>query len=301
MTYEIEMAFFCHRGRVRSNNEDNYLCAGIFLPEQHEGSEEIGLRTLQVKKAPVIAVFDGMGGESCGETASFLGARTLDTCARRSSWQIRRTPDRFLKNACLSMNHEVCGYAARNRIATMGSTLVAAAFGKKEFAVCNLGDSRIYLLQNGSLTQLSTDHVAARRAFGKAPLTQYLGIPEEDARPEPAMVRLAYHDGMRLLFCTDGLTDMLTQDRIRRILTGEVRQTQALGTIDQILAWDPLPDAKEPSSPADLTAAATLLLREALTAGGRDNVTGIVCDIHAIPEEEKNKAGLPRQLSRLFT
>ncbi|MBR2765895.1 MAG: serine/threonine-protein phosphatase [Blautia sp.] len=299
MICEIEMAFFCHKGRVRSNNEDNYLCAGTFLPEQHEGSEEIGLRTLQVKKSPVIAVFDGMGGESCGETASFLGARTLDTCARRSVRQIRRAPDRFLNNACLSMNHEVCDYAARNKIATMGSTLVAAAFGKKEFAVCNLGDSRIYLLQDGVLTQLSTDHVAARRAFGKAPLTQYLGLPEEDATPEPSMVRLPYQDGMRLLLCTDGLTDMLSPDRIRRILTGEVRQTQALGTIDQILAWDPLPDQQEACSSPDLSTAATLLLRDALTAGGRDNVTGILCDIHAGSEEEKNKTGLLQWLTRL--
>ncbi len=300
MAYEIEMAFFCHRGRVRSNNEDNYLCAGTFLPEQHEGSEEIGLRTLKVKKSPVIAVFDGMGGESCGETASFLGARTLDTWARRSAWQIRYRPDRFLKSACSRMNHEVCSYAADNHISTMGSTLVAAAFGSKEFAVCNLGDSRVYLLREGELTQLSTDHVAARRAFGKAPLTQYLGLPEDDGRPEPSMVRLAYQDGMRLLFCTDGLTDMLTQDRIRRILTGEVRQTQVLGTIDQILAWEPLAESGDDDEPVSLTSAATLLLREALSAGGRDNVTGILCDIHADSGEETRRPGMPLWLTRLF-
>ena len=297
MAYEIKAAYFCHRGRIRPNNEDNYLCCGQFLPEQHEGSEEIFTLESPVASGPLLSVFDGMGGESHGETASFLGALCLDMASRQSKKLLLRSPDRFLRKSCLQMNHEVCAYAAANRISTMGSTVATAAFGRKEFAVCNLGDSRIYLLDGDSLTLLSTDHVTARRAFGKPPLTQYLGLPEEDIVPDPALVRMKYRDGMRLLLCSDGLTDMLSEERIFRILSGQESQPELLGTIDQILAWDPLPDLKGQPQAADASLAALLLLREALAAGGRDNVTCIVCDIH---RSEKSGHEIAGPLSRLW-
>ena len=64
MNYDIEYAYACHRGKVRSNNEDNFWCCGHMLPEINDGSGEISEERCSSQTFPVLALFDGMGGES---------------------------------------------------------------------------------------------------------------------------------------------------------------------------------------------------------------------------------------------
>lgn len=251
MTYEIHYAYFCHKGKVRYNNEDNYWCCGDSLPVEHEGSDQIltGCKTLEER--PVLAVFDGMGGESCGEAASGTGAEELAAAYEEICSLIAEEPKEFLNQASTRMNHAVCRYALENRISSMGSTMVSAAFGRRKLCICNLGDSRAYLA-DGKLEQVSLDHVSALPFWGKAPLVQYLGLPEEESVLTPSFREISYENGMKILLCTDGLTDMLSDAEIGNILM------------------------KEGDAPCDIAAK---LLEGSLSAGGRDNITAVVCEI----------------------
>ncbi len=71
MMYQIEYAYTCHMGRVRANNEDNLWCCGESLPADNQGMEGVHSQIVSGLKTPAMAVFDGMGGESCGEMAAF--------------------------------------------------------------------------------------------------------------------------------------------------------------------------------------------------------------------------------------
>ena len=92
------------------------------------------------------------------------------------------------------------------------------AFAKKSIHICNLGDSRIYRQNQGNIQQLSTDHVLRSYMFGKAPLTQFLGVEESDMKLEPFIKTLEYQAGDRYLLCSDGVTDMLSDQEIEEIM-----------------------------------------------------------------------------------
>ena len=74
MTYHIDYAYTCHAGKVRPNNEDNFWCCGEHLPVSNHGTEEIRTGIRLRESLPVMAVFDGMGGESQGEMAAWLAS-----------------------------------------------------------------------------------------------------------------------------------------------------------------------------------------------------------------------------------
>ena len=74
MAYQIEYAYTCHIGKIRNNNEDNFWCCGDSLEAQNQGMSHIRSGYMKQSEYPLLAVFDGMGGESCGEMAAFLAA-----------------------------------------------------------------------------------------------------------------------------------------------------------------------------------------------------------------------------------
>ena len=71
MAYQIEYAYTCHIGKIRNNNEDNFWCCGDSLERSESGMSHIQADAGKQSEYPLIAVFDGMGGESCGEMAAF--------------------------------------------------------------------------------------------------------------------------------------------------------------------------------------------------------------------------------------
>ncbi|MFR3946022.1 MAG: PP2C family protein-serine/threonine phosphatase [Ruminococcus sp.] len=132
MTYHIDYAYTCHAGKVRPNNEDNFWCCGEHLPVSNHGTEEIrtGLRLRE--SLPVMAVFDGMGGESQGEMAAWLASDSLEHFYRENKGMLRKAPELFLTEACKNMNQAVCDYGREQRISAMGTTMAMLAFGKKK-------------------------------------------------------------------------------------------------------------------------------------------------------------------------
>lgn len=77
-----------------------------------------------------MAVFDGMGGESCGEMAAFLAAESCGLHYKEQKDRIRRDGEQFLLEACEKMNQAVCDYGTENRIDSMGTTAAMLAFGE---------------------------------------------------------------------------------------------------------------------------------------------------------------------------
>ena len=251
MAYQIEYAYACHMGKVRNNNEDNFWCCGETLAEEHQGIDHIRTGCVPQSDLPLLAVFDGMGGESCGEVASYLAAQSCGEFYRKNKRKLREDPCSFLEEACAEMNRAVCGYSRENRIQSMGTTAALLAFGREGVFGCNLGDSRIYQARNGQFRQISRDHVLGGMMFGKAPLIQFVGIPEESMKLEPSIVREESAAGIRYLVCSDGITDMLADGEIADILAREVPVEETVG----------------------------ILLDRALKKGGRDNATLILCEI----------------------
>lgn len=251
MTYDIRYAYTSHMGKIRGNNEDNFWCCGDKLPPENTGTQGILTGNAVSNGFPAVAVFDGMGGESCGEMAAFLAAQAYGKHYGENKKKMKAKALEFLEESCRRMNQAVCDYCRENRIRSMGTTLALVQFSEEKLHVCNLGDSRVYLSHEGKFLQLSTDHVVCGRTLGKAPLTQYLGIMEDEMTLEPAIEEQTLISGMRLLLCSDGLSDMLSDGELADILAREL----------------------------SLEDTVQLLLERALKKGGRDNITIILCEV----------------------
>ena len=138
--------------------------------------------------------------------------------------------------------------------ATMGSTLAGLLLEKGNAYSFNLGDSRVYLLRNRELKQISIDHVDSRAFFKKntkPSLTQHLGIDEEEFLVEPSISRLELQAGDRYMLCSDGLTDMVSDEQIKDLLEKAESASNAVRK----------------------------LIDTALDNGGRDNITVIVLTV----------------------
>ena len=255
MAYQIEYAYTCHIGKIRNNNEDNFWCCGDSLEAQNQGMSHIRSGYMKQSEYPLLAVFDGMGGESCGEMAAFLAAEACGEHFKTAKDGIRNDPEEFLNEICESMNQAICDYGRTNKINSMGTTAALLAFAEDAVYSCNLGDSRIYKSDREKFYQISQDHVLGRSLFGKAPLTQYLGMEEENLQLEPSISRQEIKIGDRFLLCSDGITDMLSDGEIADILSRDI------------------PVAKT----------GEILVDRALKKGGRDNITVVLCEIMEQP------------------
>ena len=255
MAYQIEYAYTCHIGKIRNNNEDNFWCCGDSLEAQNQGMSHIRSGYMKQSEYPLLAVFDGMGGESCGEMAAFLAAEACGEHFKTAKDGIRNDPEEFLNEICESMNQAICDYGRTNKINSMGTTAALLAFAEGAVYSCNLGDSRIYKSDREKFYQISQDHVLGRSLFGKAPLTQYLGMEEENLQLEPSISRQEIKIGDRFLLCSDGITDMLSDGEIADILSRDI------------------PVAKT----------VEILVDRALKKGGRDNITVVLCEIMEQP------------------
>ncbi|HSQ22272.1 MAG TPA: Stp1/IreP family PP2C-type Ser/Thr phosphatase [Coriobacteriia bacterium] len=223
-----------HVGLVRSGNEDAFLLA-----------------------PPLFAVADGLGGHHAGEVASSIAIDTLLAHAPRDA------DTKALGRAARRANAAVIEAAETGRGRSgMGTTLTAAMLDGTRIALTHVGDSRAYLLHLGSLEQLTDDHsmVAdlvrqgrltaeeAREHPNRSVITRALGS-DRDMLPDTFEIEAA--SGDRLLLATDGLTGLVTDGEIERVLGSAPTPADAVDT----------------------------LIDAALDAGGHDNVTVVVVDI----------------------
>jgi serine/threonine protein phosphatase PrpC len=213
-------------GRARQTNEDacsvTELATGQAIDATgRDATLDIGL------KGVLLALSDGMGGHQAGEVASAL---VLESLGAELS-QIADGPvHRQLEDAVQRANravHEAARTADRHG---MGATLVAVFIRGTEAYIAEVGDSRGYLLRNGRLRQVTRDQSMvqllveqgvltredARRAPGKNVILQAVGL-SPDVRV--AIGRLELRRGDRLMLCSDGVSNQLTDDELRQIMT----------------------------------------------------------------------------------
>lgn len=253
MSFLLEAACCCHMGKIRKNNEDNFLFDRKCLKEINDGLPIPAVMETVLRGDLPLAVFDGMGGANNGEAASYTAAVSLYGIKKNLSDYLI-PENKYLQNVCCEVNEAVVAREEELCTEYMGSTVVMFYFTRRSVYACNLGDSRAYLLRKGEFRQLSEDHVESREGSKKKkqPLTQYLGISPELYRLEPCVVRETLQDGDQYLLCSDGLTDMLSDSEIAEILAN----TEYIDTC------------------------AKMLVQSALDHGGRDNITVIVCRVH---------------------
>lgn len=254
MKNKITAACVCNTGKRRNNNEDNFYFNNIVLPEENDGTEHSLVFEQKLENAPLIfGVFDGMGGASDGQVAAFLSANILSEEIKKN---VTLHPKKFLDKIILLMNDCVCE-EAKVRFNDMGCTAAILYFIENAVYVCNVGDSRIYRLHNEKIEQLSEDHtdaeILAKQGIKnrKPCLTQCIGISPEEMLIEPYIRKDCIESGERYLICSDGLTDMVSLEEIKKTMMTSV----------------------------DVAKCTEELVTKALNAGGRDNITVIVIQV----------------------
>ena len=220
---------------------------------------------------PAFAVFDGMGGESCGETASRLAAEGFDEYYKEHKKEFQREPKSYTEKVSRYMNRKVCVFAEENHIRSMGSTAAMVLFGPDWYAASNLGDSRIYILKDKRLVQVSTDHVFRGGGYRKPPLVQFLGLEESEGVLEPSFVKEKTAPGMRFLLCSDGVTDMIEEYELEKLMAVEESVEKTV----------------------------ELILKTAMDHGGRDNTTMILLEVSGEQTKQINR-GFGGFLRNLF-
>lgn len=248
--YKIRYACASNVGKIRNKNEDNLVYNGMYLKE---GTADFSAKgNFSSDKTALLGVFDGIGGEELGEIASGLAAKEAASVVQM------KNPVKQLQELCFRANASICRYASEHGVFAMGTTAAMLGFSEDGIGLCNIGDSKIFHLSGDTLTQISVDHYAAAVYGKKPPLSQNLGIPESECIIDPYLAKGVYKPGDMYLLCTDGLTDMIPVSLIKEILL----DTAFDDTVDE-------------------------LIQTALDAGGRDNITIILCKI-----EEKHSFSL---------
>jgi protein phosphatase len=248
MEFFISYAVGCNTGKERDKNQDNFWVQGEYLHEEHIGLEHLLSGTAKASDYPCFSVFDGVGGASHGEVASFLATETFDSYYSNNN---KDNTEDFILNSCKAMNNAICDFSHNGEKGIIGTTVAMTMFNKDSAFVCNLGDSPVFLHNEYSIEKISTDHISYAPHGMKPPITKSLGIPESRQRLEPALKKIPLKEGDNYLICSDGLTDMVDMSTINSILDSKAK---------------PKKKVKQ-------------LMKTALKNGGFDNITIILCEV----------------------
>lgn len=247
-TYTIEYGCGCSVGKVRRNNEDNFYCDGIIRLDPDSNDDVYLGGKVKSSENEMFAVFDGMGGEACGEVASFIAAQNCKIfCEDKKDYA------EYLYELSELLNTRILEETDARMLVLMGTTVAMIQFYKDEIYILNAGDSPIFRLSKNKLSKISKDHVASGFS-GKAPLTKFLGTPESDGL-NPYIAKGPYKTGDVYILCTDGVTDMISEKTLEETVCDLLSEKKSLESI----AKDIIALAKE--------------------TGGADNATVILCRI----------------------
>ena len=179
-------------------------------------------------RPPLFAVADGMGGAQAGEVASAAAVAQLDEGLPEGGGSIESRLAELVAGA----NERVYALSqADAEKAGMGTTLTVVYLGEDDLAVAHVGDSRLYHLRDGNLEQATDDHSLVGELVRRGQLS-----PEEaEDHPQRSIITralgpegevdvdhhtIAANDGDVFLLCSDGLTSMIGDDQINKIIAG---------------------------------------------------------------------------------
>jgi PPM family protein phosphatase len=221
------------------------------------------------------AIADGMGGHAAGEVASAVAIATIAELDKETA------DPRAALAAAVERAHAALEEIAQSEPATegMGTTLTALLWSGDDVTLCHIGDSRAYLLRDGELRQISHDHTLVQSLVDEGKLTPeaasahpqrslVMRALQSSAPAEPDLETLKAKVGDRFLLCSDGLSDVVSDETIGRTLVES----------------------------ADPDAAVDQLVDLAIRSGGPDNITCVLADVIDTesgqpPTEEVIRAG----------
>lgn len=225
---------------------------------RHENQDTFAVE--QGEKLLIAVVCDGMGGAEGGQIASSLAVEIFMKEIRAllradmTAGQLRE-----LASFCVAKANTAVYQRALQEPAYqgMGTTLVSAVAGERDAVICNIGDSRAYLIHNGEMTRITHDHSVvqtlvengditaeeARTHPNRNLITRALG-PDETTLCDAFDVSFAHGD--KILLCTDGLVVTATDEEICRIVCADKRAEEKL---DDLIAL-----AKAQGAPDNVTA-----------------------------------------------
>jgi serine/threonine protein phosphatase PrpC len=243
------------------------------------GATDVGLRRAHnedsyLARSPLFVVADGMGGHSAGDVASDAVVRRLDEAIDGEFFDTEALEE------ALRLASDDIDVAAIGTELGVGTTVTGAVLSREGdapyFTIFNVGDSRVYMLDSGVLRQVTVDHSVVQEMVQAGMLhpddaekhpdsnviTKAIGF---GAEPSPDYWRVPARPGLRLLICSDGLTKELSASALAAALVTHP------GTQD----------------------AADSLVRDAVAAGGRDNVTAVVVDVRGTVEVTDVESTVP--------
>ncbi|MCM2372847.1 PP2C family protein-serine/threonine phosphatase [Aporhodopirellula aestuarii] len=259
-------------GKKRSENQDHFLVADLrrqLTVRQTDIPEKQNAELFGCQEGSLLVVADGMGGHHGGEQASQTAVEaSAKYVLDMMHWFLKLSADdeqEFLDELsdCLKSVQKKIWAAGESDGRRMGTTVTMAYLLWPRMFVVHAGDSRCYLLRDGHLQQLTTDHTIAQKLIdsgGMSPdddalknwrhvLWNCVGGGDQQVRPEAVRCQLQHDDV--LLLCSDGLTGMLDDEMIGSIISSADSSEQA----------------------------GRRLIDEANRAGGKDNISVIVCRI----------------------
>ncbi len=208
----------------------------------------------------LLAIADGMGGHAAGEVASAVAIKTLAPLdADPAGIDMLRALGDAIAEANAALRDITLSDPATEG---MGTTLTALLWSGDEVALCHIGDSRGYLLRDGALQQITHDHTLVQTLVDEGRLTPEAAAShpqrslvmralQSSVPADPDLSMMTARVGDRFLLCSDGLTDVVSDETLRTTL----RQ---------------LPD---------LDAAVEQLVDLAIRSGGPDNITCVLADV----------------------
>ena len=278
----IEAAVGNNMGRIRTNNEDNFYLNGTSL--SRETMNTGGLFQMKSKnRLQIYAVCDGMGGEDAGEESALMAVETIREFQAGAQDSVS---NERIRQMIEKASDRIRQFSAQRGFRS-GTTMAMVAVQGTRARMVHVGDSRIYLLREKKFRQMTVDHSLVYEMVARGELTreearvhplknritQYVGLSPEDGIVSPSISdEIALQGGDVLLLCSDGLSDMVEDEQIGRIL----------------------------SQNPEMGAAATALVREAVSNGGKDNVTAMCLKyLQAVPEDKSVDDGLGGQRVKL--
>jgi serine/threonine protein phosphatase PrpC len=232
--FHLETAGLSDPGSKGRLNEDTFEIASFTISEEDDTPVVVGV------------VADGIGGHKAGEIASRIAVATIISAITESDGS---DPLWMLKSALLEANHSITSEAESDDSRKgMGSTVACALVIDTALYIATLGDSRIYLIRDNSIRQLSIDHTWVQEALDigvinseearshprRHLIRSYLGSSDpiqpdlrmyledkENEEQAKANQGLPLIPGDRVVICTDGLTDLVADEEILEILQSE--------------------------------------------------------------------------------
>jgi protein phosphatase len=242
-------------GRRRTVNEDSMMV----IEAQSAFDSRQRSRCLMI-------VGDGMGGHQKGELASSIGVKTVAEMVQPFLLDGEFDFGAGVERAIEEANSRILNYSLNHpECQGMGTTLTAAVIDGPQLVVGHVGDSRAYIIDDKTITQVTIDHSVVQEKVEKGEITaeQARTHPQRNiitrvvgyyGKVEPAIFRASLTEGDRVLVCCDGLVIHLTDDEIKQVVLQN-------------------PDPQEASGK---------LVALAIERGGQDNISVIVAVVRGI-------------------